>query len=126
MNRIQPIILNDKFALIHDYWNPRIAGEVGDQYLKLAKFTGEFGWHHHKHEDELFLVVRGQMRMGLRDPDERELTVSQGEVLIVPREVEHRPAAVGDETWIVMLEPKTTLNTGTERNEYTRAELDWI
>lgn len=120
------ISLAQKFALIEDHWNPRIVGELGDQYVKLAKFAGEFMWHHHENEDELFLVVRGQMRMGLRDPGEREVIVDEGEILIVPRGVEHRPAAVGEETWILMLEPKTTLNTGSERNERTREELGWI
>ncbi|SMB92361.1 cupin domain-containing protein [Deinococcus hopiensis] len=120
------ISLAQKFALIGDHWNPRVVGELGDQYVKLAKFAGEFMWHHHEKEDELFLVVRGQMRMGLRDPDEREVIVGEGEILIVPRGVEHRPAAVGEEAWILMLEPKTTLNTGAERNERTREGLAWI
>ena len=120
------ISLAQKFALIGDHWNPHIVGELGDQYVKLAKFAGEFMWHSHAEEDELFLVVRGQMRMGLRDPEEREVIVGEGELLIVPRGVEHRPAAVGDEAWILMLEPKTTLNTGSERNERTRKELSWL
>jgi mannose-6-phosphate isomerase-like protein (cupin superfamily) len=121
---LEKIVLAEKFARFADHWNPRIVGEVGDQYVKLAKFQGEFQWHHHEHEDELFLVVRGQLRMGLRDPEERTVIIDEGEILIVPAGVEHLPAAVGDEAWILMIEPKTTLNTGTEHNERTRAELE--
>ena len=121
---LRKVNLAEKFNLFHDAWNPRVVGELGDQLVKLAKFQGEFVWHQHEHEDELFLVVRGTLRMGLRDPLERELLVSEGEFVIVPRGVEHRPAAEGDEAWIMMLEPRTTLNTGNVRDERTRDHLE--
>lgn len=118
--------LLEKFALIDDYWNPRIVGELNGQYVKIAKFKGQFDWHFHKSEDELFWVVKGQMGMGLRDPNERKVTVDEGEILIVPKGVEHRPSAVTDEAWIVMFEPKTTLNTGNLRNEKTKDVLEQV
>lgn len=116
--------LEEKFSLFQDAWKPRVVGELGDQQVKLAKFRGDFDWHFHEHEDELFLVVKGILRMGLRDPEERDVEVQVGEFLIVPCGVEHRPGAEGDEAWILMLEPSTTLNTGNLRNERTVAELD--
>jgi mannose-6-phosphate isomerase-like protein (cupin superfamily) len=116
----------EKFSAIPDYWNPRIIGELNGQYVKAAKFKGQFDWHFHEGEDELFWVVRGQMGMGLRDPTERAVVVDEGEILVVPKGVEHRPSAVTDEAWIVMFEPKTTLNTGNLRNEKTRTELEQL
>lgn len=103
------INLSDKFALFDEAWTPKIAGQVNDMHLKLAKFRGDFQWHSHAHEDELFLVVKGTMRMAFRD---REEIVEAGEFIIVPRGVEHRPGAVGDECHVVLLEPATTVNTG--------------
>lgn len=122
----EKVNLAEKFALFDDAWNPRVVGELGDQHVKVVKLRGEFIWHHHEHEDELFLVVRGAMRMGLRDPEEREIVVGEGEFLIVPRGVEHKPAAVGEETWIVLLEPASTLNTGNVRSERTREQLETL
>ena len=101
--------LAEKFSRISDYWNPRIAGELNDSCVKLVKLRGEFVWHHHEAEDELFLVVAGRMRMQLRDGDR---DVGPGELVIVPRGVEHCPLALTDEVHVVLLEPKTTLNTG--------------
>ncbi|AWN23705.1 mannose-6-phosphate isomerase [Deinococcus irradiatisoli] len=121
---LQKVSLADKFAAIPDYWNPRVVGEVSGHQVKLAKFQGEFDWHHHEHEDELFLVVRGELVLGLRDPDERELRLSEGELIVVPRGVSHRPAAGTPETWVMMFEPGSTLNTGNLRNERTRTELE--
>ncbi len=121
---LEKVNLAQKFGLFQDAWNPRVVGELGDQLVKLAKFRGEFEWHHHAQEDELFLVVRGAMRMGLRDPGERELILEEGEFLIVPRGVEHKPGAVGEEAWIMMLEPASTLNTGNVRSERTREKLE--
>ncbi len=103
------------FARIADHWQPRLAGEINDCAVKLAKLRGEFVWHHHEAEDELFLVVRGTLRMRLRD---RELTVQPGEFLIVPRGVEHCPVA-DEDVHVVLIEPATTLNTGNVRNERT-------
>ena len=101
--------LSEKFSRIHDHWNPRITGELNDSYVKLVKLKGEFVWHHHEQEDELFLVIAGRLRMQLRDGD-RDL--GPGELIIVPRGVEHCPLALTDEVHVVLLEPKTTLNTG--------------
>ncbi len=123
-SNIQKVSLAEKFAAISDFWNPRVVGEVSGHQVKLAKFQGEFDWHHHEQEDELFLVVRGELSLGLRDPDEREVRLSEGELLIVPRGTPHRPAAVTPETWVMMLEPGSTLNTGNLNNERTRAELE--
>jgi mannose-6-phosphate isomerase-like protein (cupin superfamily) len=107
--RRRVVNLAEKFSRIHDYWNPRIAGELNDSYVKLVKLRGEFVWHHHEAEEELFLVVAGRLRMQFRDGD-RDL--GPGELVIVPRGVEHCPPALTDEVHVVLLEPKTTLNTG--------------
>ena len=114
--------LEQKFTQFSDHWNPRILGEVNDCYLKAVKFTGEFVWHHHENEDELFLVVKGTLRMKFRD---REEVVREGEFIIVPRGVEHCPAA-DEEVHVVLIEPKTTLNTGNLVNERTVAQLQRI
>lgn len=119
---IDPVNLAAKFALFDDLWKPRIAGELNDSYVKLAKIQGEFVWHHHAHEDELFLVVKGRLLMQLRDG---ERWVEEGEFIIIPRGVEHRPVAP-DECHILLLEPKTTLNTGNVQNERTVSENAWL
>lgn len=103
------VSLTDKFAQINDAWSPRIAGEVNGMHVKLAKFRGDFDWHSHAHEDELFLVVSGAMSMAFRD---RVETVEAGEFIIVPRGVEHRPGAIGDECHVMLFEPASTVNTG--------------
>src|SRR3974377_370280 len=108
----------EKFAKFQDYWNPRIIGELNDCHVKAVKFQGEFMWHHHDSEDELFLVVKGTLRMRFHD---REVLVRQGEFIIVPRGVEHLPAAE-EEVHIILLEPKSTLNTGNLSNERTVRE----
>ncbi|HXI33591.1 MAG TPA: cupin domain-containing protein [Gemmatimonadales bacterium] len=114
--------LADKLAQFSEYWSPKIVGELNGQLVKVVKFHGPFVWHHHDAEDELFYVVRGRFRMEFRD---RNVWVEQGEFIIVPRGVEHRPVA--DEPVEVMLfEPATTLNTGNVRNERTRDTLDRI
>jgi mannose-6-phosphate isomerase-like protein (cupin superfamily) len=113
--------LAQKFSLIGDYWKPRIAGELNDSYLKLVKVKGEFVWHHHDVEDELFLVVKGQLLMRFRDGD---VTINEGEFLIVPHGVEHCPVAE-DEVELILLEPKTTVNTGNAAGERTAA-AEWI
>ncbi len=114
--------LAQKFALFDDYWSPKIAGELNDSYVKLVKLKGEFVWHHHEREDELFLVVKGRLLLRLRD---REVWVNEGEFAIVPKGVEHLPVA-RDEVHVLLIEPKTTLNTGNVRNERTVEELDTI
>jgi len=115
------INLAEKFGLINAYWSPRIAGELNDSYVKLAKLKGEFVWHHHVNEDELFFVVKGRLVIQLRD---RELVINAGELVIIPRGVEHRPVAE-EEVEVMLLEPKTTVNTGDVQNERT-VENQWI
>lgn len=119
---MEKINLLEKFNLINDYWNPRIAGELNGQQVKLAKLKGEFDWHHHEHEDELFLVIKGSFNMELRD---KTITLHEGEVLIVPRGVEHKPVAE-EEVWILLFEPASTLNTGNVINEKTKSILEKI
>jgi mannose-6-phosphate isomerase-like protein (cupin superfamily) len=116
---METINLNDKFSRFTDYCNPRVIGEVNDCYVKVVKLKGEFIWHHHEREDELFLVVHGTLRMKFRD---HEAVVREGEFVIVPRGVEHCPAA-DEEVHIVLIEPKSTLNTGNITNERTVAQL---
>ena len=116
---MEPVNLRQKFRLFQDYWSPKIVGELNDSYVKVVKLKGEFVWHHHEAEDELFLVVDGRLRMQFRDGD-REL--GPGEFIIVPRGVEHCPLALTDEVHVVLLEPKTTLNTGNVENERTVAQ----
>ena len=109
-----------KFSQIPEPWKPRIAGELNGQMVKFGKFQGPFVWHHHDNEDELFLVVKGRFRMELRD---RHIWIEEGEFLIVPRGVEHRPVA-DEEAWVVLFEPASTLNTGNVQNERTLPELE--
>ena len=111
--------LADKFHRLTEAWSPRIVGDVNDMQVKVVKLRGEFVWHHHEAEDELFLVVAGRLRMRLRDGD-RE--VGPGEFIIVPRGIEHCPVALTDEVDVVLLEPRGTLNTGNVVNERTVAE----
>ena len=119
---METINLKDKFALFADCWNPRILGEVNDCHIKAVKLKGEFIWHHHDHEDELFLVTKGTLRMKFRS---HEATIHEGEFIIVPRGVEHLPVA-DEEVHLVLIEPKTTLNTGNVTNERTVAQLEHI
>ena len=119
---MEKINLLQKFELIEDYWNPRVAGQLNGQEVKLVKFMGEFIWHHHEQEDELFLVVKGSFNMELRD---KTIELNEGEMLIVPRGVEHRPVAK-EEVWVMLFEPASTLNTGNLVNERTRKELSSI
>ena len=123
---MQVVNVAEKFTRFSDHFSPKIVGELNDSYVKLVKLKGEFVWHYHEAEDELFLVVKGTLRMGIcEDGREREEVVRQGEFIIVPRGVEHRPAA-DEEVHLMLLEPKTTLNTGNVRNERTRDELERI
>ena len=119
---MEKVNLREKFSRVEDYWSPKIVGEVNDSYVKAVKLKGEFVWHHHEQEDELFLVVQGTLRMRLRD---RAVSLLEGEFLIVTRGVEHLPIAE-DEVHVLLFEPKSTLNTGNVRNERTIAELERI
>ena len=119
---MKTVNLQETFGRFSDYWSPKIIGEVNDCHVKAVKLNGEFVWHHHDREDELFLVVKGTLRMKFRD---REAIVQEGEFLIVPHGVEHLPVA-DEETHVVLLEPKSTLNTGNVTNERTIATLERI
>jgi len=124
---MQKINLQQKLSLIDDHWNPRIAGELNGQYIKLVKFKGPFTWHHHETEDELFLVVHGRFRMDYRDESnsDQSIWIEPGEMIIVPRGVEHCPVAE-EECEVLLFEPASTLNTGNTENEFTRKTLDQI
>ncbi len=119
---IEKVNLAEKFALFQEHWSPKIAGEINDSYVKLVKFTGEFVWHHHETEDEMFLVVKGKMTMKLRD---RDIEIGEGEFIIIPRGVEHMPVA-DEEAHVMLFEPRTVLNTGNVINERTVADLGHV
>jgi mannose-6-phosphate isomerase-like protein (cupin superfamily) len=110
-----------KFSLFQEYWSPRIAAELNDSYIKLARLKGEFVWHHHENEDELFLVVKGRLRIKLRTGD---LWLDEGEFVVIPKGVEHCPVAE-EEAQVLLLEPKSTVNTGNIENERT-VPAQWI
>ena len=123
MKPIPVINLAVKFSSFTDRWSPKIVGDVNDMHVKVVKIAGEFVWHHHETEDELFLVVRGRLQMQFRDGS-RE--IGPGEFIIVPHGVEHCPKTLTDEVEMVLLEPKGTLNTGTVTNERTVAAPERI
>jgi mannose-6-phosphate isomerase-like protein (cupin superfamily) len=112
---VHTISVAEKLSQFDEHWGPRIIGAVNDTHIKLVKLQGEFVWHRHEHEDELFLVVRGRLRMRFRD---HESVVGPGELIIVPRGVEHQPVA-DEETHVLLVEPATTLNTGNVRDGRT-------
>jgi len=123
---VDKVNLAQKFSLFADHYRPKIAGEINDAYVKLVKLQGDFMWHHHDKEDELFFVVKGALRMKVRENGaEREIVIRPGEFIIIPRGVEHFPSA-DEETHVMLLEPKSTLNTGNVQNERTVAELERI
>ena len=144
MNKIN---LNEKLSLFEDYWQPRVAGELNGQHIKLVKFKGPFTWHHHEKEDELFLVVKGRFRMEYREAfadggvsgrrgiearaveerrvEEGSIWLEEGEMIIVPRGVEHRPVA-DEECHVLLFEPASTLNTGNIEDEFTVKDLQKI
>ncbi|HSS44041.1 MAG TPA: cupin domain-containing protein [Thermoanaerobaculia bacterium] len=119
---MEKVNISQKFGLFQDRWSPKIVGDLNDSYVKLVKVQGEFLWHHHEKEDELFLVVKGRLRIRFRD---RDVDLEENEFLIVPRGVEHMPVAE-EEAWVLLLEPKTTLNTGNVENERTVPRLQRI
>lgn len=119
---MEKVNLAQKFSLFVDHWSPKVVGELNDQYIKLAKLQGEFVWHHHAAEDEMFLVLRGRMVMRLR---QRDVVLEEGEFLIVPRGVEHCPLAE-QEVHVLLFEPKSTLHTGNVRDERTVDKLERI
>jgi len=119
---LDKINLAEKFSRITEYWKPYIAGELNGQLVKLDKLKGEFVWHHHENEDEMFLVVKGRFRIEFRD---KTVWLEEGEFIVVPRGVEHKPVA-DEEAWIVLFEPASTLNTGNVDNELTLRELEKV
>jgi mannose-6-phosphate isomerase-like protein (cupin superfamily) len=119
---METVNLKDKFSRVSEFWSPKIIGELNDSYVKVVKLRGEFVWHHHDHEDEMFLVTHGTLRIRFRDRDQ---IIKPGEFIIVPKGVEHLPVA-DEEVHLVLFEPKTTLNTGNVHNERTHAELERI
>ncbi len=120
--KIQSGKLSEKFEQFSDHWHPRVIAELNGQAVKIAKVKGEFPWHAHEHEDEMFYVVKGHLEIALRDGD---IQLSAGEYAVIPRGVEHSPRAK-EETEILMFEPKETINTGGTKNEYTRENLQKI
>ena len=123
---MEKVNLAQKFSLFTEYYSPKIAGEINDSHVKLCKLKGEFVWHHHDHEDELFLIVKGTLRIKYFDGgNEREVRLNEGEFVVVPHGVEHKPIA-DEEVHLILIEPKTTLNTGNVKNERTKAELQRI
>lgn len=119
---MEKVNLNEKFSLFNEHWSPKIVGELNGQHVKLVKLQGEFVWHKHDLEDELFFVVKGTLLMELRD---KTIAIGENEFLIVPRGLEHRPVAP-EEVWVMLFEPASTLNTGDAKSDLTKANLDWI
>ncbi len=119
---MKTVNLGEKFRSFTDQWSPKIVGEINDSYVKAVKLQGEFVWHHHEREDEMFLVVKGTLRMKFRDHEE---VIREGELIIVPHGTEHLPIA-DEETQVLLFEPKSTLNTGNITNERTVAQLKHI
>ncbi len=119
---MEKVSIQQKLSLFNDHWNPRIVGELNGQQVKAAKLKGEFFFHHHDHEDELFLVIKGTLKMEFLDRTE---IINEGEFIIVPRGVEHKPIAE-EEVHILLFEPATTLNTGNVENDRTKRELEKI
>lgn len=123
---MEKVNLAQKFSLFTEYYSPKIAGEINDSHVKLCKLKGEFVWHHHDQEDELFLIVKGTLRIKYFDGgNEREVRLNEGEFVVVPHGVEHKPIA-DEEVHLILIEPKTTLNTGNVKNERTKEELQRI
>ena len=119
---MEKVNLQQKFSLFSEHWSPKIVGELNGQHVKLAKLKGEFVWHKHDEEDELFFVVKGSFKMEYRD---RTVEVDENEFLIVPRGVEHKPVAE-EEVWVMLFEPTSTLNTGDTESDRTKNDLDRI
>lgn len=121
---IKPINIMEKFSLFDKQWTPHIIGELNEQYVKLCKHRNDFVWHSHENEDELFMVFKGTLLMDFRDG--RTVEVKEGEILIVPKGVEHRPHTNGEIVFNLLFEPKATLHTGNVIDKMTVKDLDWI
>jgi mannose-6-phosphate isomerase-like protein (cupin superfamily) len=116
------INLKQKLSLFSDHWHPRIVGQLNGQHVKLAKFKGEFVWHQHENEDELFLVLKGRLLMKFRDKD---VWIEEGEIIIIPAKVEHMPVAP-EEVHVLLFEPASTLNTGNVQDQKTKKDLEFL
>ncbi|MCP2015160.1 mannose-6-phosphate isomerase-like protein (cupin superfamily) [Deinococcus sp. HSC-46F16] len=123
MTTPRKVNLEQKFGLFAEHWSPKVVGELNGQQVKLAKLSGEFVWHAHEQEDELFFVMRGKLRLRFRDG---EAVLGEGEFIVVPRGVEHQPVAETEEVWVVLFEPASTVNTGTAGGERTVTELEHL
>jgi len=119
MNKVN---INDKLSLFNEHWDPKVVGELNGQYVKLVKFQGEFVWHKHDNEDEMFFVIKGKFNMEYRD---KTVELKENEFIIVPKGVEHRPVAK-EEVSVMLFEPATVLNTGNKTNEFTKNHLEKI
>ena len=119
----EKINLQEKYKLINEHWSPKIIGELNGQHVKIAKISGEFTWHSHENEDELFMVIKGTLFMDFRDRTE---IVKEGEIIIIPKGVEHRPRTEKEEVQIMLFEPSSTINTGGIVNELTKNNIEHI
>jgi len=124
MKKIEPINIMNKFSLFEEKWTPKIIGELNNQYVKLCKLKDDFVWHSHDNEDELFMVFKGTLLIDFRG--NKTVEVKEGEIIIVPKGVEHRPRTNGDVVFNLLFEPKSTLHTGDVKDEMTVTKLDWI
>ena len=120
--KIEKVNIEEKLSRINDYWNPRIIGELNGQQVKVTKLKGEFVWHKHDSEDEMFFIIKGELEMQLR---EGSINIKPGEFIIIPKGMEHRPVA-RDEVHLILFEPASTLNTGNVRNDFTKEKLERI
>ncbi len=119
---MQKVNLENKLGLFNEYWSPKIVGDLNDSHVKLAKFKGEFVWHKHDNEDELFFIIKGNLLIKFRDGD---VQLQEGEFIVIPKGVEHLPIAE-EEVHVMLIEPKATLNTGDVNNSLTKTDLDRI
>ena len=124
MQEIKPINIMNKFSLFNELWTPKIIGELNNQYVKICKLKDDFVWHSHKNEDELFLVFKGTLVIDFRN--QKTIEVKEGEILIIPKGVEHRPHTNGEIVFNLLFEPKTTLHTGDVESDMTVKDLKWI
>ena len=124
MKKIESINIMKKFSLFNEEWTPKILGELNGQYVKVCKLKDNFVWHSHENEDELFMVFKGTLLIDFRD--RKTVKVKEGEILIIPKGIEHRPRTNGEVVFNLLFEPKTTLHTGNIESEMTVKDLDWI
>tara|TARA_B100000242_G_C42877758_1_gene407281 strand:- start:329 stop:703 length:375 start_codon:yes stop_codon:yes gene_type:complete len=124
MNKIKPINIMNKFSLFNEKWTPKIIAELNDQHIKVCKLIDDFVWHSHENEDELFMVFKGTLFIDFRDGSTVE--VNEGEIIIIPKGIEHRPHTNGEIVFNLLFEPKTTMHTGNIKSNMTVEKLDWI